>query len=119
MSSSYKEISNIKEIEKGVKNIFRWEWLQENDCNDSFLSDYIRKVDLPGKVVCTICKALISYQSGGKKDVKNHAKKKEHKRLLEIKTSNITIPSSFLSSVSIPVQECNVAYGTPPNVYDA
>ena len=71
MSSSYKEISrevaNIKEIDKGVKNIFRWEWLQEKDCNDSFLSDYIREVDLPGKVVCTICKALISYQSGGKK----------------------------------------------------
>ena len=81
MSSSNKEISrevaNIKEIDKGVKNIFRWEWLQEKDCNDSFLSDYISKVDLPGKVVCTICKALISYQSSGKKDVKNHAKKKQ------------------------------------------
>ena len=66
MSSSYKEISrevaNIKEIDEGVKNIFLWEWLQEKDWNDSFLSDYICKVDLPGKVVCTICKALISYQ---------------------------------------------------------
>ena len=93
MSSSYKEIS------REVANI--------------------HKVDLLGKVVCTICKALISYQSGGKKDVKNHVKKKEHKRLLEIKTSNIKIPSSFLPSASIPVQECNMAYGTPPNVHDA
>ena len=45
--------------------------------------------------------------------------KKEHKRLLEIKTSNTTIPSSFLSSASIPVQECNMAYAAPPNVHDA
>jgi hypothetical protein len=41
---------NIAEIDVGMKNKFRWEWLQEKDTNNYYLSDYVRKLKQPGKV---------------------------------------------------------------------
>ena len=49
----------IKEIDVGIKNCFRWGWLEEKDYNDYFLSDYIRKVNIPGKVLGS-CNSLLS-----------------------------------------------------------
>ena len=43
------EVAYLKEIDSNIKNGFRWAWLEEKDCNDNFLSDYIRKVNIQGK----------------------------------------------------------------------
>ena len=50
------ENGSIKEIDANIKNCFHWRWLEQKDCDDYFLSDYLRKVNIPGKVVCSLCK---------------------------------------------------------------
>ena len=47
-----REVGSLKGIEEGVKNSFRWVWLEEKYQNGQFLSEYIRKVNIPGKVLC-------------------------------------------------------------------
>ena len=54
-------------VEKGVKNRWKWKWLEEKDANGIFLSDYIRKIKKPGFARCTICMCELKYASGGKK----------------------------------------------------
>ncbi len=34
--------------EKGIKNKFKWSWLEETDRNGDFLSQYVRKTHKPG-----------------------------------------------------------------------
>ena len=41
------DCENLKELDKGIKNCFRWAWLEEKD-NGQFMSDYIRKINIPG-----------------------------------------------------------------------
>ena len=41
--------NTIKNVDEGVKNKFRWNWLEEKDSNGDFLSDYVRKISAPGK----------------------------------------------------------------------
>ena len=54
-------------MEEGVKNSFQWVRLEEKDQNRQFLSEYIWKVNIPGKALCTNCNSLSNYLSGGKK----------------------------------------------------
>ena len=68
------EDGSIKGIKVGIKNCFCWGWLEKKDCNDYFISDYVRKVNIPKKFLCSLYNSL-SYKNGGKKDIKNNAKK--------------------------------------------
>ena len=45
-----KSQSDISKVDKGVKNKFRWEWMQQKDVLGDFFSEYIRKIEKPGKV---------------------------------------------------------------------
>ena len=65
--------ANVRDIDKDVKNKFRWVWLESKDDAGHFLSDYIRKLDLPGVAKCIICNDNIKYASSGKKSLVNHA----------------------------------------------
>ena len=42
--------ADVRAIDTSVKNAFRWSWLEEKDLNGDFLSEYIRKIDKPGKL---------------------------------------------------------------------
>ena len=53
---------NLKEIEKDVKNKFRWQWLEAKDCNGDFLSDYVRKLPKPGFAFCIWCDSNLDYR---------------------------------------------------------
>jgi hypothetical protein len=62
--------ANIKEVDRGVKNEFNWKWLEETDENGDFLSDYVRKINQPGRAFCTWCNDTLKYGSSGKRDLK-------------------------------------------------
>ena len=50
----------IKKIDFGIKNKFQWKWIENKDNSRTFLSDYFRKIDVAGKVRCTVCKVKSS-----------------------------------------------------------
>ena len=87
--------ANISAIDKGVRNKWNWQWLEERDADGHFLSEYIRKVDKPGFAICIICKGELQYGNGGKKDVVNHGSKKKHQRNRKLRETNTTLPSIF------------------------
>ena len=94
--------------------------LEEKDCNDNFLSDYIPKVNIAGKVLCNYCNQLLSHKSGSKNDIKKHAAKKSYHNVLKLRKTNTTLPAvmqlSKLSSSSS--SNCKITYGAPPNVHN-
>ena len=45
-----KSQSDVSNVESGIKNKFRLEWMQQRDIFGDFYSEYIRKIEKPGKV---------------------------------------------------------------------
>ena len=91
----------------------------EKDCNDNFLSDYIWKVNIVGKVLCTYCNQLLSQKSGSKNNIKKHAAKKSHQNVLKLHNTNTTLPAIMQLSKpsSSSSSNCMIMYGAPPNVH--
>ena len=85
LEESIKRSWELGGIEEGVKNSFRWVWLEEKYQNEQFPSEYIRKVNIPGKALCTYCNSLLNYSSGGKKDIKNHSKNKKYVQMVNLR----------------------------------
>ena len=113
-----REDGSLKSIEENIKNWFRWVWLEKKYQNEQLLSEYIPKVNIPIKALCTYCDCLLNYSSGGKKDIKNHSKNKKHAQVVNLRKTNITLPStlSLKSSVQSSLQECNIPCGAAPNI---
>ena len=55
--------TDLKLIDKDMKNRFKWSWLEEEDCNKMYLSDWTRKVNIESKVMCKLCNDLVNYGS--------------------------------------------------------
>lgn len=69
---------DISDIEKGIRNSFKWFWLDE-ECNAGRkFNTWCKKLDEPGKCVCIVCSKTINYSSSGKKALKIHAESSEH-----------------------------------------
>ena len=49
------EVGCVRDLEEGVKNKWRWSWLEIKDENGDYLSEYIRKIRQPGKAICVWC----------------------------------------------------------------
>ena len=81
---------NIKELERNVKNKWRWEWLKETDVNGDNWGDWLRKPDIAGAAFCECCGKTIKYGSSGKKGLKNHASDLNHlKKKKTVKTNQV------------------------------
>ena len=87
--------SDLKEIEKGVKNKFKWSWLEEKDDNGDFLSGYIRKLQDSGYCYCLICDHKLNYGSRGRAALIKHAKTDFHVKLRDLTKTNQTLPAQF------------------------
>ncbi len=57
---------DVKAVEQGVKNKWKWAWLELKDSSQDYLSEYIRKVDKAGQAICTLCNKTINYSQSGK-----------------------------------------------------
>jgi len=82
--------TRMSEVDRGLKNKFIWSWTEKeitvsvvvnnNTSERTFkLSEFITKVDIPGKALCTLCQSLITYSSkGGGGSLMEHCKSKKH-----------------------------------------
>ena len=90
---------SLGEIDDGVPNKFRWEWLEKtvsvnvkkdhpkvkwtsDQPLEMCLKDCIRKIKQPGKAICTVCyktdSDVIRYGNGGVNVIKQHLSTKGH-----------------------------------------
>ena len=58
---------NMKALEEGVKNKWRWEWLNEGDAQGEKWAQWLKKPDVKRIVFCDVCSKTINYKSNGKK----------------------------------------------------
>lgn len=89
---------NPREIDKGAKNIWKWEWLEREVCGE-LVGCHIGKLAEKGKAYCqlsNINKDLI-YTQCGLKALEQHIKLKIHQDNLKIGKTNY----SLLGNVSI------------------
>lgn len=117
---------DISKIDSGVKNKFKWTWLESADEDGVFFSVYVRKLEDAGLAWCTVCKAKINYGSAGKKAFDSHAKTKKHKRFSsDLKTTKLPVAFQTLKSyqaaenpISVPSQSLPTqpVYGQALNV---
>jgi len=84
--------TNVKVLEKDVKNKWRWEWLEETDESGQKYEKWLKKPDIHGVCFCVPCGKTISYKSSGKKAVKSHSTDNMHKRnVVIIKTNQVQL----------------------------
>lgn len=92
-----------REVDKSVKNKFRFEWLEtavvlkskKLGPMDVKLADCIEKIDVPGKATCTYCKDVISYGGKGKVALTDHMKSEKHLKEVEHRRTNYTLGAQF------------------------
>ena len=118
--------SDARQIDKdgGIKNKWLWSWIAEKDANGDFLSDYFRKIDVPGKAFCIYCRCIFGYKGGGKRDLLRHAQNsKDHKKNKKLYLQNTIIPSSWTGarkSMTCGRRDvCNTPYGAAQNIHDS
>ena len=80
---------DIKKIDNGIKNKWRWEWVE----NDDSLRQYIKKIKLPGQAFCTLCNRTLKYQSSGKKDLQRHITSPPHTAAVNNVKTNYSLDS--------------------------
>lgn len=71
---------DLSELEEGVRNVFRWNWLECIDCNEDAISKWCKKTEKAGQVYCTYCSSTLQYGGEGIKALTNHAETATHKR---------------------------------------
>ena len=91
---------NISEIDKGCRYKFDWSWLEEMGEDKNLIGNYIRKVDVAGKVLCEWCDDPINYANRGRQAVIDHSKTKKHCDNAKIRSTNYALSSKFFASSS-------------------
>ena len=107
--------ARVLEIDKGIKNKFRWEWLEKQvtltwkigkptEQVTENIADFIAKCDMPGKAQCIYCKDFLSYGSRGYVAFVEHCSKQKHKEIVATwRWHSIYFPLFSFFSVLIPV----------------
>ncbi|GFR88745.1 hypothetical protein ElyMa_000777000 [Elysia marginata] len=70
--------SDVSDLEKDVRNSWKWHWLEEECESGRKFSSWCKKFNEPGKCVRIICSKTINYGSSGKKALKLHAENGDH-----------------------------------------
>ena len=110
---------DIKVIDKGLKNKFKWNWLEEKDCNGMFLSEWVRKIDISGKALCLLCNTVLKYGAQGKSAFASHAKNNtDHVAMISALVGNTILPATHKAHMNTEESECSLPYGAPPNIHN-
>ena len=74
----------------GVKNRWRWEWL-EYKMNGENLRRYVRKLEPPGMAFCALCQKELNYSSRGRTALEVHFTTAKHREAETSLQANATI----------------------------
>ncbi|CAC5387834.1 unnamed protein product [Mytilus coruscus] len=98
---------NPQEIDSGVKNSWKWEWL-EKEVAGELVGLHIRKIAEKGKAYCQLCKKDLMYSHRGWKALEQHMQLKVHQDNLKLRKTNYSLSGCF------GTKESNVPYGIHP-----
>ena len=129
MASNFKVLENEgnRNVNQGVKNIWKWEWLQAK-VGESYLSDCIHKIGRPEYVLCIYCNCQITYGTNEKTALMRHVSNSnnEHQDNKKACVINTIIPNSWhnLTVQTEKSERCephevdsSLPYGAAPNIH--
>ena len=105
--------ASLLDIEKTVKNKFKWIWLDERDGNNVVLSSYVRKLPQPGIAYCLHCEARLDYSKKGKSFIHRHANSSAHVKKWKAHSSNQSLPALFKGLKSMQSGEATAQSASP------
>ncbi|GFT96623.1 long-chain-fatty-acid--CoA ligase 5 [Trichonephila clavipes] len=70
--------SDIIQLEEGVRNAFRWNWIERRDGNGDNISTWCKEINVAGQAYCVFCNSLLKYAREGFKAFTNHSKTVTH-----------------------------------------
>lgn len=79
------------DISKGLKNPWRWDWLEKN-VNGVYVREVIRKLRSCGKAYCLICAQELLYGSRGLNALTKHMRSEKHVDAVEARRESIALP---------------------------
>jgi len=94
--------SDIKTIYKGIKNAWKWQWL-EKCVEGDMISKHIRKLNVAGIVRCILSAKDISYRIGAFKSIHHHTSKKIHTSKSKTKIFSSIAPAPQWSNKVAPI----------------
>lgn len=110
----------FREIDKDEKNKLRCDWLTKtvkinfkNQETDVVVGDIIRKVDISGKTLCTICSDYTYYDKRGFSAIQGYLKSKKHAEKVFLKNANYSLPSNFFANHSNPPSTSSASLPNP------
>ncbi|GFQ79266.1 hypothetical protein TNCT_611581 [Trichonephila clavata] len=69
--------SDIIQLE-GVRNAFRWNWIEWRDGNGDTIGTWCKKINVAGQAYCVFCNSLLKYGGEAFKAFTNHSKTVTH-----------------------------------------
>eukprot|EP00745_Piridium_sociabile_P001247 TRINITY_DN1076_c0_g1_i1.p2 TRINITY_DN1076_c0_g1~~TRINITY_DN1076_c0_g1_i1.p2 ORF type:complete len:137 (-),score=29.46 TRINITY_DN1076_c0_g1_i1:635-1045(-) len=69
---------DVTELEKDVKNKWRWAWLSEKNDTGVKFEEWCQKVAVAGTCYCVPCGKTLLYANRGKKALSSHADDPQH-----------------------------------------
>lgn len=85
---------NVRMIDKGIKNPWRWEWL-ERKVEGIHLNECIRKLNKCGTCYCVVCGKELMYGSKGYVALERHVKSVKHQSILESRKVHFALPGEL------------------------
>ena len=102
--------AKVREIDAGLKNKFRWDWFDrkvtitpvdgKHEPVSVTIGDFVKKLDVAGKALCTVCDDVVNYGSRGLKAFECHALTAKHRKQTFLLKSNYSLSSAFQSKTS-------------------
>lgn len=101
----------LKFIEQGVKNRFKWSWLLETVQveGNTFSLNCFSKIREPGKAICNICNHPINYGTSGKIALRKHMMHPKHVKLWKIQQQNMHIEIARADNIIVAAPHNNSA----------
>lgn len=101
----------LKSIEQGVKNHFKWSWLLETVQveGNTFSLSCFSKIREPGKAICNICNHPINYGTSGKIALRKHMMHPKHVKLWKIQQQNMHIEIARADNIIVAAPHNNSA----------
>ncbi|GFW97631.1 hypothetical protein TNCV_685011 [Trichonephila clavipes] len=53
--------SDIIQLEEGVRNTFRWNWIKRRDGNGDTIGTWCKKINVDGQAYCVFCNSLLNF----------------------------------------------------------
>lgn len=105
MASVVPDSGKLRDIDSLEKNKFRYEWLAKtvklkfkSQETDVLVEDCVKKVDVSGKAICSLCNDFIYYGKRGFAAISDHLKTKKHIEKFFLKKTNYALPSNFFGA---------------------